>query len=129
MADDNKLNKKAYEDALKSAEKLTKEYEKGLKNVKSTQEAFEKMSTQLFGISGAAFFKEVPKTIEELRKGKKEASELKDKLRNLGAEVAENVSKQTDYLIVGDSPGSKLTKAKKFGVKLVKEKELKNLLR
>ena len=56
-------------------------------------------------------------------------SELKDKLRNLGAEVAENVSKQTDYLIVGDSPGSKLTKAKKFGVKLVKEKELKNLLR
>ena len=38
--------------------------------------------------------------------------EAKQKLNNLGAKVSSSVSKNTDYLIVGDQPGSKTKKEK-----------------
>ena len=49
--------------------------------------------------------------------------EAKETLMNLGANVTGSVSAKTDYLIVGENPGSKLEKAKKFGVKIINEKE------
>jgi len=53
----------------------------------------------------------------------------KEKIRLFGGSVTESVSKQTDYLIVGENPGSKLEQAKKLGVKILKEKELLELLK
>ena len=47
----------------------------------------------------------------------------KEILDNLGANVTSSVSAKTDYLIVGENPGSKLVKAKKFGVKILTERE------
>ncbi len=52
----------------------------------------------------------------------------KEKIRNLGGDTSESVSKETDYLIVGESPGSKLNKAKKLGIKIIDEKEFLQLL-
>jgi DNA ligase (NAD+) len=52
----------------------------------------------------------------------------KDKIRELGGEVTESISKNTDFLVVGENPGSKLDKAKKLGVKIIKEKEFLKLL-
>jgi DNA ligase (NAD+) len=49
--------------------------------------------------------------------------EAKEKIRQLGGEVANSVSKQTDFVVVGKEPGSKYDKAKKLGVKTIKEKE------
>ncbi len=54
--------------------------------------------------------------------------EAKDKIRALGGDVSSSVSKETDYLVAGDNPGSKYGKAKELGVKVLKEKKFINLL-
>ena len=58
---------------------------------------------------------------------KKPRKEVKKLLENLGAHVANTVSKHTDYLIVGENPGNKLEKAKKLGIKILSEKDLNNM--
>ncbi|MEK9194324.1 MAG: BRCT domain-containing protein, partial [Patescibacteria group bacterium] len=54
--------------------------------------------------------------------------EAKEKIRSLGGDVSESVSKKTDYVVVGENPGSKYETAKKLGVKILNEKEFSNLL-
>ncbi|MEC8298918.1 MAG: NAD-dependent DNA ligase LigA [Pseudomonadota bacterium] len=54
--------------------------------------------------------------------------ELKEKLELLGASVSGSVSKKTSVLIVGESPGSKLSKARELGVKIFSEMDLKEFL-
>ena len=49
--------------------------------------------------------------------------EAKQKLNNLGAKVSSSVSKNTDYVIVGDQPGSKAKKAKELNIPIVNENE------
>jgi DNA ligase (NAD+) len=38
------------------------------------------------------------------------------------------VSRKTDFLVVGESPGSKLEQAKTLGVKVLSEKEFEELI-
>ncbi|EXX84587.1 NAD-dependent DNA ligase LigA [Paenibacillus darwinianus] len=47
--------------------------------------------------------------------------EAAKKLEALGAKVAGSVSKKTDYVIAGESAGSKLTKARDLGVTVIEE--------
>lgn len=54
-------------------------------------------------------------------------SEAKEKVLSLGGRPTSSVSKKTDFLVVGDNPGSKLDKAKKEGVKILNEKEFKEM--
>jgi DNA ligase (NAD+) len=54
--------------------------------------------------------------------------EAKDRIRDLGGSAVEAVSKNTDYLVAGDNPGSKYAKAEKLGVKIVTEKEFLQLI-
>ena len=54
--------------------------------------------------------------------------DAKAKIREFGGDVSESVSKKTDYVIVGENPGSKLEKAKKLGVKIVDEKEFLKMI-
>ncbi|UCH24609.1 MAG: NAD-dependent DNA ligase LigA [Trueperaceae bacterium] len=56
-------------------------------------------------------------------------SEVKAELEALGAKVGSSVSRQTDYLVAGASPGSKLARAEALGVKVVGEEELTGILR
>ncbi len=49
--------------------------------------------------------------------------EAKDIIERLGGKVTGSVSKKTDYVLAGDSPGSKLDKANKLGVKVINEEE------
>jgi DNA ligase (NAD+) len=54
--------------------------------------------------------------------------ELKTRLEELGAHVAGSVSAKTDYLLVGEDPGSKLDEARKLGTTLLNESELANIV-
>ena len=54
--------------------------------------------------------------------------EAKEKIRNLGGVVSESVSKETDYVVAGENSGSKLSKAKGLGVKVISEQEFLALL-
>ncbi len=54
--------------------------------------------------------------------------EAKNKIRELGGDVSESVSKKTDYVIVGSEPGSKFEKAKKSGVKTLDEKDFLKII-
>ena len=48
-------------------------------------------------------------------------AQLKEKLQSMGARVSGSVSKQTDYVVVGDNPGSKYDKAIRLGVEVLDE--------
>lgn len=50
------------------------------------------------------------------------------RLLELGAKPSSSVSKNTDYLIVGEKAGSKLAKAQQLGVKTLTEQEFENML-
>ncbi|MDF1591081.1 MAG: NAD-dependent DNA ligase LigA [Desulfobacterales bacterium] len=45
-----------------------------------------------------------------------------------GGKVSSTVSRNTDYLVAGKSPGSKLQRAQEFGVKVIDENALKKML-
>ena len=53
---------------------------------------------------------------------------IQEKLLSLGAHPSSAVSKKTDYLIVGEKAGSKLTKAQQLGVKTLTEQEFEDML-
>jgi len=52
----------------------------------------------------------------------------RDRLRAAGAKVIGSVSKQTDFVLVGDNPGSKVDTARRHGVWLINEAEMTALL-
>jgi DNA ligase (NAD+) len=52
---------------------------------------------------------------------------IKQKLESLGAKVSESVSKKTDYVIAGESAGSKYDKAVKLGVDIIDEDQFENM--
>lgn len=56
-------------------------------------------------------------------------TEAEARVRALGGVPGSSVTKSTDYLVVGESPGSKLAKAEQYGTKILTEQEFMVLLR
>ena len=54
--------------------------------------------------------------------------EASARVREAGGKVTNSVSKKTDYVIAGESPGTKLAKAEKLGVAVLDEAGLRHLL-
>ena len=52
---------------------------------------------------------------------------IKEFIQLHGGKVVGSVSKNTDYLVLGENPGSKLDKAQSLGVKIINEEELREL--
>ena len=55
-------------------------------------------------------------------------NDAKAALQELGAKVSGSVSKKTDYVVVGENPGSKASKAADLGITILDEKALIELL-
>jgi DNA ligase (NAD+) len=56
-------------------------------------------------------------------------SKAEELIGQLGGSASDSVTKKTDYLVVGESPGSKLQKARQYDTKLLSEEEFLELLR
>jgi DNA ligase (NAD+) len=52
----------------------------------------------------------------------------KEKIRALGGETMESVSKNTDFVVTGKEPGSKYKKAEELGVKIINEQKFLNMI-
>jgi DNA ligase (NAD+) len=55
--------------------------------------------------------------------------EAKDRVINLGGNISSGITDDLDYLVVGESPGSKLEKAKQKDVKIINEEEFEGLIK
>ena len=56
-------------------------------------------------------------------------SQLKEELIRSGARVSSSISSRTDYLIVGEKPGSKLKKAVDLGIEVLEEDNVLKILK
>ncbi len=74
-----------------------------------------KLSGKIFVLTG---------TMESLTR-----DQAKEKIRSLGGKISSSVSKNTDYLVAGLNPGSKIKKANSFGVKILSEKDFLELIK
>ena len=74
----------------------------------------QKLKGQIFVLTG---------TLESISR-----DDAKEKIRSLGGEVSESVSKKTSYVIAGAEPGSKLEKAQQLGVKVLEEQEFLKII-
>lgn len=54
--------------------------------------------------------------------------QAKDLIKQKGGKIHSSITKDTDYLVVGESAGSKLKKAEELGVKTLTEAEFKKIL-
>ncbi len=55
-------------------------------------------------------------------------SEASSLIKKLGGRTTSTVSSETDYLVAGENPGSKLDRARDLGVTILTEEEFKNLI-
>jgi DNA ligase (NAD+) len=56
-------------------------------------------------------------------------AEVQELIESLGGHAASSVSKSTDYLIVGQEPGSKLRRAQQLGIKTISYEEFLRLIK
>ncbi|MEX2013628.1 MAG: NAD-dependent DNA ligase LigA [Parcubacteria group bacterium] len=89
-----------------------------LKQVRIKEEPPARKSGGLFGKSFV-----LTGTLEKMSR-----EEAKEKIRSLGGQVRESVSKNTDYIVSGRDPGEKFGQAQELGIKVLGEKEFSDML-
>lgn len=55
--------------------------------------------------------------------------EAKDRIKQKGARVKDSLTKEVDFVVVGEKPGSKSEKAKTLGIKILSEREFLDLIK
>ncbi len=97
----------------------TKLIEKLLEHVKLQKQ--EKTKTDNQNLSGKTFV--LTGTLSSMSR-----DEAKELIRVRGGKAVGSVSKNTDYVVAGEAPGSKYDEARKLGVKILDEDEFKQML-
>lgn len=96
------------------AKKLFAEYAEVGVEVRPAKKVEQKLAGKIFVVTG---------TLSSM--GREEA---KEKIRLAGGNVSGSVSKKTDFVVVGESPGSKADDAAKLGVPILSEAEFLRML-
>ncbi|MDD4761529.1 MAG: NAD-dependent DNA ligase LigA [Candidatus Pacebacteria bacterium] len=100
----------------KNNEELLKKLEKNGVEIKAEKKEINlKLEGKIFVLTGG---------LEKMSR-----EEAKEKIRKLGGDVSESVSKKTDYVVIGKEAGSKKEKAKELGVKMIREEEFLEMLK
>jgi DNA ligase (NAD+) len=87
----------------------------------NTRSLAEKRPEKDLKLSGKTFV--VTGTLEKYSR-----QEIETLIKNLGGRVSSSVSRQTDFVVAGENPGSKLDKARELGVKTISEREFEKLI-
>lgn len=93
---------------------INKLFEKGVKVLDYKEEKSQKLSSMTFVLTG---------TLPSLSRD--EATKL---IEDNGGTVTSSVSKKTDFILLGEDPGSKYQKGLELGIKIIDEKELKKMI-
>ncbi len=94
----------------------SKENKKMLKNLLGQVKVKQDEVATSGNLSGKKFV--LTGTLEKMSR-----DEAKEMIRQSGGEVSGSVSKETDYVLVGENPGSKYEKAQQLGIAVLSEKE------
>lgn len=115
-----------YEIGPKIAESITRFFAdqhniKLIQNLKASGIKFELEISENLPLSGITFV--LTGTLSSMTR-----EEAKEKIENLGGRVASSISKNVNYLVVGEEPGTKLEKAKKLNIPLLNESDFLKLI-
>lgn len=99
----------------KNQKYLKKLQQNGIKLIVSANKRTEKLKNKTFVITGT-----LPKLSRD---------EAKELIKQNGGKVSSSISKNTDYLLAGTSPGSKYDVAKKLDIKIIDEEELLKMIK
>ena len=92
---------------------INKLFECGVKIDNYKEEKTQKLSSLVFVLTG---------TLPTL--SREEATKI---IEDNGGTVTSSVSKKTDFILLGENPGSKFAKAQQLGIKMISEAELKKM--
>lgn len=90
------------------------------------QVIFEKENTNMTMMTNNPFYGKTVVATGKLENYTRDG--IQNKLLSLGAKPAGSVTKNTDYLIVGEKAGSKLAKAQELGITTITEDEFESML-
>lgn len=93
---------------------IQKLFNSGVKIKEYVQKSTQKLSSMTFVLTG---------TLPTL--SREDATKI---IEDNGGQVSSSVSKKTDFVLLGENPGSKLQKAKELGIKIISEAELKKMV-
>ena len=93
---------------------INKLFECGVKIDNYKEEKSQKLSSLVFVLTG---------TLPTL--SREEATKI---IEDNGGTVTSSVSKKTDFILLGENPGSKFAKAQELGIKMISEAELKKMI-
>lgn len=93
---------------------INKLFSNGLKIIKNNEKRGIRFKDKIFVLTG---------TLSSMSR-----DEAKKKIISNGGRVSSSVSSKTDYVLLGESPGSKYDEAVKLGVKIINEEEFNKMI-
>ncbi len=98
----------------KNSSVIKEMFDAGIKPLQPQKMRSDKLAGKTFVVTG---------TLENFSRQQAEAA-----IKQAGGKTSSSISKKTDYLLAGQSPGSKLQKAQNLGVKIITEKEFSEMI-